>query len=175
VPVLTPPEPLTTSHDLSKFCSGVQTLDDWLQRRALKNETNLASRTYVTCDESRVVGYYCLAAGAVALAGAPKKLTRNMPDPIPVMVLGRLAIDKAYQNRGIGKGLLLDAVRRSAQAAQIAGVSTLLVHALSEEARRFYLAQGFIESPVQPMTLCLRLVDVIEGWRQAAEQGPHSN
>ncbi|MDR0781143.1 MAG: GNAT family N-acetyltransferase [Pseudomonadales bacterium] len=154
---LTPPAPITESHDLSRFCSGVLSLDEWLQKRALKNERASASRTYVTCDGAQVVGYYCLAAGAVALQEAPKKLARNMPNPIPVMVLGRLAIDQHYQNQGIGKTLLLDAVRRSVQAAQIAGVSALLVHALSDAAKRFYLAQGFSESPVQPMTLCLAL------------------
>src|SRR5690606_34687406 len=118
--------------------------------------------TYVTCNGNRVVGYYCLAAGAVAFHDAPKKMTRNMPDPIPVMVLGRLAIDQDYQNKGIGKALLLDAVHRTLQAGEIAGVSALLVHAISEEAKKFYLSRGFMQSPVQPMMLCLRLVDVIE-------------
>ncbi|HTR01395.1 MAG TPA: GNAT family N-acetyltransferase [Candidatus Acidoferrum sp.] len=159
---LTPPVPITDSHDLSQFNCGVATLDEWLRKRALKNEKAAASRTYVTCDGSRVVGYYCLAVGAVALQDAPKKMTRNMPDPIPVMVLGRLAIDKAYHNKGIGTALLQDAVRRTVQAGKIAGVSALLVHALSEEAKRFYLSCGFVESPVQAMTLCLRLVDVMD-------------
>lgn len=158
---LTAPAPLAKEHDTDQFCSGVPSLDDWLRKRALRNEQASASRTYVSCFGQRVVGYYCLAAGAVALQAAPKRLTRNMPDPIPVMVLGRLAIDMEYQNRGIGKALLLDAVYRTLQAARIAGVAALLVHATSENAKRFYLAQGFVESPVQPMTLCLRLADVV--------------
>lgn len=165
---LTPPVPITASHDPSQFSSGVHSLDEWLQRRALRNERNAASRTYVVCAGTRVVGYYCLAAGAVALSEAPKKLTRKLPDPIPVMVLGRLAIDQAWQNRGIGKALLLDAVRRSAQAARVAGISALLVHALSEEAKRFYISQGFLQSPVQPMTLYLRLADIHVLWNRDA-------
>ena len=156
---LTPPAPIALDHNIADFHSGVASLDEWLQKRALKNEHASASRTYVTCQNGRVVGYYCLSAGAVALADAPKKMARNMPDPIPVLVLGRLAIDLSWQNKGLGKALLLDATRRALKAAEIAGVTALLVHALSEEARRFYLSRGFTESPVQPMTLFLRLSD----------------
>jgi len=82
--------------------------------------------------------------------------------PIPVLVMGRLAIDQQYQKKGLGKALLLDASRRTIQAGNIAGVAALLVHALSEEARRFYLSRGFLESPVQPMTLFMRLADARE-------------
>lgn len=156
---LTPPAPITPDHNIADFHSGVPSLDEWLQKRALKNEHASASRTYVTCDGDRVVGYYCLAAGAVALSGSPKKMVRNMPDPIPVLVLGRLAIDLSLQNKGLGKALLLDATRRTLKAAEIAGVTALLVHALSEDARRFYLSRGLRESPVQAMTLFLRLCD----------------
>lgn len=159
---LTAPAPIEAGHDVSTFDSGVPSLDEWLQKRALKNEKASASRTYVACDGNRVVGYYCLSAGAVALQDAPKKMTRNMPDPIPVLVMGRLAIDKEWQNKGLGKALLLDAARRTIQAGEIAGVAALLVHALSEEAKRFYLSRGFLESPVQPMTLCMRLADARE-------------
>jgi GNAT superfamily N-acetyltransferase len=159
---LTAPVPIKVGHDVRAFNSGVFSLDEWLQKRALKNEKTSVSRTYVTCKENRVVGYYCLSAGAVALREAPKKMTRNMPDPIPVLVMGRLAVDQRYQNKGLGKALLLDASRRTIQAGDIAGVAALLVHALSEEARRFYLSRGFLESPVQPMTLCMRLADARE-------------
>lgn len=147
-------------HDLGRFDCGVASLNEWLKKRALKNEKVRASRTYVVADGASVIGYYCLAAGAVALRDAPRELTRNMPDPIPVMVLGRLAIDLPYQHQGLGKALLFDAVMRTLQAGEIAGVSALLVHALSEEARRFYLSCGFQPSPIQSMTLCLRLADV---------------
>jgi GNAT superfamily N-acetyltransferase len=158
----TAPAPIDIGHDVGAFNSGVPSLDEWLQKRALKNEKSSASRTYVTCFENKVAGYYCLSAGAVALQAAPGKLTRNMPDPVPVLVMGRLAIDRKYQNNGLGKALLLDAARRTLQAGEIAGVAALLVHALSEDVKRFYLSRGFLESPIQPMTLCLRLADARE-------------
>jgi GNAT superfamily N-acetyltransferase len=102
-----------------------------------------------------VVGYYCLATGAIVRAEAPKSLQRNMPDPIPIIVLGRLAVDQRYQGHGFGKALLRDAILRVIQAADIVGVKAILAHAISEEARRFYIAHGFLESPLDPMTLCL--------------------
>lgn len=157
---LTAPMPIQAGHDLTSFNSGVYSLDEWLKKRALKNEKFSASRTYVTCVENKVVGYYCLSSGAISLQEAPKKMTRNMPNPIPVMIMGRLAVDQNYQNKGIGKGLLRDAVYRTLKAGEIAGVAALLVHALSEEAKRFYLSCGFVQSPIQPMTLCLPLAAV---------------
>jgi GNAT superfamily N-acetyltransferase len=151
------PVPLGAEHDLDAFDCGVPALDEWLKQRARKNEVAGASRTYVVCVQNTVIGYYCLAAGAIAHPEAPKALRRNMPDPIPVMVLGRLAIDRHYQNRGIGRALLRDAVLHALEAAEIAGVKALLVHAISEEAKRFYFSRGFVESPVQPMTLSLTM------------------
>ncbi|WP_238602510.1 GNAT family N-acetyltransferase [Fimbriiglobus ruber] len=130
-------------------------LNEWLKNRALKNERSGASRTYVLCAARRVIGYHCLATGAVDHDGAPNPLRRNMPDPIPVLVLGRLAIDRQYQNRNLGRALVRDAIVRATQAAEIVGAVALLVHALSEEARRFYRSCGFIDFPAQPMTLCL--------------------
>jgi len=153
------PEHLTPGHDVGAFDSGVPALDDWLKRRALDNERAHASRTYVVVAGGRVVGYHALASGAVALAEAPGRVRRNMPDPIPVMVMGRLAVDREHKGRGIGQGLLRDAVLRTIQAAEIAGIRAILVHAISEEARRFYLRHGFIESPVEPMTLMITLAD----------------
>ena len=155
---LNPPTPLTPDHLCEDFDSGVSILDDWLKKRALKNQASGASRTYVVTAKDRVVaGYYCLAAGAVAHEQAPKPLRRNMPDPIPVIVLGRLAIDRRYQRLGIGRGLLKDAVLRTIQASELAGIRAILVHAISEDAKQFYLSCGFLESPTQPMTLCLPL------------------
>ena len=154
------PEPISVDHHLDPFDCGVASLNEWLKKHALKNESKRASRTYVVADDAKVIGYYCLAAGAVALRYAPKSLTRNMPDPIPVLVLGRLAVDIAYQRRGLGRALLRNAVLRTLQAGEIAGVSAMLVHALSKEAKGFYISCGFRESPIQPMTLCLRLTDV---------------
>jgi GNAT superfamily N-acetyltransferase len=154
---LTAPVPLAATHDVESFSCGVHSLDNWLKRHAHKNEASGASRSYVVCIGNTVVGYYCLAAGAIDRDEAPKPLQRNMPDPIPVMVLGRLAVDRSYQDQGIGSALLRDAVLRVLQVAEIAGVKAILVHAISEEAKAYYLSKGFIESPIEPMTLCLVL------------------
>lgn len=153
-------EPLGEHHHLDGFQSGEPSLDDWLRRRALRNQANGSSRTYVVCEDGAVIGYYCLAAGAIGHAEAPGALRRNRPDPVPVLVLGRLAIHKDQQQRGLGTALLRDEILRSLRASEIAGVSALLVHALSEDAKRFYRSRGFIESPVKPMTMCLMLATV---------------
>jgi predicted N-acetyltransferase YhbS len=154
---LSPPAPLAANHDLEPFACGVSSLDAWLKRQARKNEASGASRTYVARVGNVVVGYSCLAAGAIDRDEAPKSMQRSMPDPIPVMVLGRLAVDRRYQDRGIGSALLRDAVLRTLQVAEIAGVKAILVHAISDEAKAYYLAKGFIEASIQPMTLCLVL------------------
>lgn len=153
------PEHLNADHDLAAFDSGAPVLDDWLKKRALANEESGASRTYVITAGGRVVGYYALATGAVAQQDATGKVRRNMPDPIPVMVLGRLAVDKAYQGRGLGVGLLRDAVLRTLQAAAIGGIRAILLHAISDDAKRFYQRWGFSESPLDPMTMMINIAD----------------
>ncbi len=154
---LSMPMQISEGLDLDPSDCGVPTLNDWLRKRAVNNESSWASRTYVLCEGNKVIGYYCLATGAIDREEAPNPLRRNMPDPIPVLVLGRLAIDRRYQNQGVGRALLRDAVLRALQVAELAGAAALLVHALSEQARIFYQSWGFIESPFQPMTLCLML------------------
>ena len=154
------PEHLTAQHDLAAFDSGIPALDDWLKRRALANEQAGGSRTYVVCAGGRVVGYYALATGGVMQEAAIGRVRRNMPDPVPVMVLGRLAVDRAYQERGLGAGLLRDAILRTVQAAEFAGIRAILVHAISEDAKRFYARHGFVESPLDPMTLMITVADV---------------
>ena len=156
---VTAPEHLTAQHDLAAFDSGIPALDDWLKRRALANEQAGGSRTYVVCAGGRVVGYYALATGGVADAAAPGRVRRNMPDPVPAMLLGRLAVDRAYQDRGLGAGLLRDAILRTLQAADIGGIRAILVHAISEEAKRFYERHGFVASLVDPMTLMIAVAD----------------
>lgn len=142
-----------------EFDSGERALDEWLRRRALQNEESGASRTYVVCVGEKVVGYYALAVGAVVRTEAPGRIKRNMPDPVPVMILGRLAVHKDYQTRKIGPALLRDAVLRTLQAAEIAGVRAILAHAISERARRFYEDSGFTASPMDPMTLMITVTE----------------
>jgi len=153
------PEHLTPEHDVAAFDSGVPALDDWLKRHALANEQAGASRTYVVCAGGRVVGYYALATGGVAQAAATGRVRRNMPDPVPVMVLGRLAVDRVYHGRGLGSGLLRDAILRTLQAAAVGGIRAILVHAISEDAKRFYERHGFVESPIDPMTLMITVAE----------------
>lgn len=159
---LRPPEPITSEHDTSSFNCGELELDDWLRRRALKNQEGDASRTYVVSTGMQVVGYYTLAAGAVSHAIAPGKVRRNMPEPIPVMVLGRLAVDRGQQGRGIGRALLRDALLRTMRASEIIGIRAILVHAISESARQFYLDNQFTPSPSEPMTLLVTLKEIRE-------------
>ena len=152
------PTLLAPVHHLDGFDSGVASLDDWLKRRARSNQVNGASRTYVLADdEGTVFGYYALSSGALALGEAPGNIRRNMPDPIPMAILGRLAIDSTHQGRGLGVALLQDAVMRVEQAAAIMGIRGILVHAISEEAKRFYERYGFTPGINQPMTLILSL------------------
>ena len=156
------PQKISPDHDLSEFHCGEPALDEWLKRRALPNEESGASRTYVVCLENRVVGFYALAVGAVAHAGAPGRIRRNMPDPVPVMVLGRLAVDESMQGRDIGRGLLRDAILRTMQAAEIAGIRAILVDAISERAKQFYVRAGFTPSPISPMTLMITLEEAAD-------------
>jgi predicted N-acetyltransferase YhbS len=152
------PQPLTADHQLNTFNCGETSLDEWLKRRALLNQANRASRNFVAVDENHtVMGYYALAAGAVHHQHATRSIRQNMPDPLPVMVLARLAVDLRTQGMQLGAGLLRDAVERSLAVAQNAGVRALLVHALHDRAKQFYLYFGFQASPVHPLTLMLRL------------------
>ncbi len=164
--MLLAPQPLTDTHEVADFDCGHPSLDDWLKRRAAKNQSNGSSRTYVVCEGNVVIGYFCLAAGAIGHAEAPSAVKRNRPDPVPVLVLGRLAIHRDHHQKGIGTALLNDAIRRTVHAAEIAGVAALIVHAISEQARRFYASRGFVESPIKPMTLCLMLATVRQALRE---------
>jgi len=155
--VLSSPILLATDHQLDDFACNVDSLNDWLKKRAYQNQLSGASRTYVVLEGKRVVGYYCLASGALALNDAPTQVRRNMPNPIPVAILGRLAVDTSFQGKGLGVALLQDAVVRTAQAGGILGIRGILVHALSIEAKAFYEHHGFVASPTQPMTLILSL------------------
>ncbi len=154
------PVPLTDTHRLDDFDCGVASLNDWLKRRAVTNQKNNASRTYVVTDGQKVIAYYCLSSGALALKDAPSTVRRNMPDPIPVAILGRLGVDTSWKGHGLGAALLQDAVLRTVQAAEIVGIRGIVVHAISEEAKQFYEHYGFSPSPTQPMTLILSIKKV---------------
>ena len=164
--MLSAPELLSDRHHTSTFESSVASLDEWLKRRAMANQASGASRTFVVCDDDEVIAYYALASSAVVSARAPGKFRRNMPDPIPVVVLGRLAIASSHQGRGLGRALFQDAARRVMHAADAVGIRGLLVHALSEEARNFYLALGLEPSPLDPMVLMVTLAEL----RRAIDQ-----
>lgn len=152
------PLPISTDHILDNFCCGEPTLDDWLKRRALANHFNGASRTFVVVNQDlQVLAYYALATGTVSHNEAPGSIRRNMPDPIPVIVLGRLAVDLTVQGKKFGPSLLQDAVIRTQTIAANTGVRALLVHALNETAKQFYIHYGFQVSPANPMTLMLRI------------------
>ena len=156
---LSAPTPLLATHVTDEFDCGEPALNDWLKKRALKNENSGASRTFVVCQDNHVVGYYVLATGSVMHKQAPSKVRRNMPDPVPVMILGRLAVSKNMQSAGLGRGLLRDAILRTLGVSKQAGIKALLVHALSDAAHKFYIQCGFIESPLDPMILMITLKD----------------
>lgn len=155
------PEPLIASHRLDNFDCGEASLDDWIKRRALANQASGATRTFVVTDEeANVRGYYAMAAGAISHHQATGGVRRNMLDPIPVMVLARLAVDRKAQGLHLGAALLQDAINRAVAVSHNAGVRALLVHALHERAKQFYKHHGFQPSPTHSMTLMLRLSDV---------------
>ena len=154
------PEPINEQHVIHEFHSGEESLDIWLKTKAIKNQKSNASRTYVACDNNRVIAYYVLASSSVSGRFASGRFRRNMPDPVPVVVLGRLAIDHAYQNKGLGRALIRDAGFRVIQAAETIGIRGLLVQAISARAKVFYEKSGFEPSLIDPMTLMITLDDL---------------
>lgn len=154
------PQHLAAEHEVSTFECGVPELDDWLKRRAHQNEANRASRTFVITAGNRVVGYYALATGAVAHELATGRVRRNMPEPIPVMILARLAVDREYQGKGLGAALLRDALLRTLRASEVAGIRAVLLHTVEDSSKRFYLRHGVAESPIDPMTMMITLAEI---------------
>ena len=167
------PVPLTAEHDLSRFDCGEPALNEWLRRRALQNESRF-SRSYVVCADARVVAYVSISAGSVDRASAPGKVRRNAPDAMPVAVIGRLAVDRAYSRQGLGADLLADALRRIALASQSIGIGAVLVHAKDEAAKRFYLkCAEFIEFPEESRILFLPIETVVAAFGQAGKLARH--
>ncbi len=153
--IISCPTALQESHQIHGFDCGSNSLNERLAKRAIKNQESGASRTFVICSQHKVVGYYTLASGSVERLSSPKSVSRNMPESIPVTILGRLAIDKQFQHQRLGSALLKDAIQRTALIAKDVGVRALLVHALDDQAKAFYLQYGFIESPIDCLTLFL--------------------
>ena len=151
---------LHAQHQTDQFSCGVASLDAWLKRRALKNQIQGASRTYVACQGDRVLAYYAIASGAVTCNDATGRLSRNMPDPIPVVVLGRLGVDSSLHGQGLGRSLVRDAALRILQAADVIGIRGMTVQALSDDARVFYEHMGFEPSPLDPDLLMITLADL---------------
>ena len=157
---LSAPVPLAGAHDVSRFDCGNAVLNDWLRTRAAKSEGRSA-RCYTVCEGNTVVGYYALATGAARHdKSTPRALRANLPDPTPVIVLGRLAVDKAYHGRGIGGGLLKDALSRALAASRIIGARAVIVHAIDDEAVRFYATFGFKPFPEEARTMYLAMVGI---------------
>jgi GNAT superfamily N-acetyltransferase len=157
---LTKPQLLSATDNLSSFASTNREMNDWLHKHALVNQNSGASKTYIIATtEGQIVSYYSIAAGAVARQSAIRSLRHNAPDPIPVGVIGRLAVDKEWSGRGVGAGLLKDAVLRIAGAAQIIGIRAIIVHSLPE-ALAFYTRFGFVESKLEPLLLMYPLEKV---------------
>ncbi len=155
------PVPLTRRHNGDDFDCGSQPLDDYLRQFAWVSQQAGAARTYVAARGNRVVGYYTLAYGSVKHEQASARVQRGLArHPIPVMVLARLAVDRSHQGQGLGKGLLKDALLRTLQAADIAGLRAVLVDAKDEDAKGFYTKFGFEPSPVDELHLMLLLKDL---------------
>jgi GNAT superfamily N-acetyltransferase len=151
-------------HDLSAFDCGEPALNEWLRHRALKNESRF-SRTYVVCEDNRVVAYFCISAGAAERAAAPGTLRRDAPDTIPISVIGRLAVSRNHAGKGLGADILSDALRRIAVASQSIGIGAVLVHAKNDAAKRFYMkCAEFIEYPQDSRTLFLPIETVVAGF-----------
>lgn len=153
------PRPIRDGDEIAEFDSGEPDLDAYLRSRALANHLEGASRTFVTCRGGAVVGFYSLAAASVERRSAQGRVRRNMPEPVPAILLSRLAIDRREQGNGLGKHLLRDAIARSVRAADLIGVRALLVHAVNQQARSFYTRFDFEPSPTDPLHLLLLIKD----------------
>ena len=161
VGTLSAPEPISERHDVSRFDSGMDSLNTWLRRKARLNEAKGGARTYVVCDGDRVVAFYSLAASSVERRRVSSRVGRSMPEPIPVILLGQLAVDTNYQGRGLGADLLIDAGKRASAAADVIGARAIVVQALNEEAKQFYEPFGFLPfSEREPLMLILRISEL---------------
>jgi len=169
----TRPLPLTADHDIAGFRCGEDSLDEWLRRYALTNQASGSARNFVTCLDGRIVGYYALASGAVSRASAPARVAKAMPEPVPVLLLARLAVDQTVQGQGLGWRLLRDAILRTLQVADHVGVRALLGHALDQGAADFYARYDFQPSPTDPLHMVLLLKDARALMRASSSRPQH--
>lgn len=152
------PVVLTAAHDVAAFKCQHPEFGDWLRTRALKNQQTNASRTFVACEKRRVAAFYSLSAGCVERAGLPNaRLRQNMPNVVPAVLLGRLAVDLDFQGQGLGGDLLHDAIHRSLSVADTIAARVLLCHAVDADARAFYEHHGFQSSPLDDLVVMLDL------------------
>ncbi len=150
---ISPPELLTSRHSVEQFNSGRPSIDRWLKKHGLSNQESRASRTYVVCASKRVVGYYALSAASIERQDAHRSLRHGEPDPIPAILLGRLGVDREFQGQGVGSGLLRDAFFRAQQVSESVGARLLLLDALDDAAKAFYVKMGFKQSPIDKLQL----------------------
>lgn len=155
-----PPQRICSEHILENFDCGEEHLNDWLKKRALKNDVGDASRTYVVCCDNVVVAYYSLHLGAIQHIEAVRKIKRNMPDPIPAIVLGRLAVDINHQGHGLAKALIKDMFLKAIQVSDLAGTKAVLVKALNQRVTTFYQSFGFVQSKTDPLLLMKAISEV---------------
>ncbi len=158
--ICSPPAPLSKAHLLGDFDCGKPLLNTWLTQYALQAQGSGSAKTYVVCHEFHVVCYFSMTVGQVDTHEAPERIRHGMGRyPIPVVILARLAVDKGWQGRGLGVGMLQDAIRRTFFIAEQAGIRALLTHPMDENAESFYRRFGFISSPVCERQLLLLLKD----------------
>lgn len=168
---LRPPVKLEQRHDVAGFQSGAEDLDTWLQRFAWMNQAAGNATSYVATSGDVVVGYYALATAAVAKASAPDRVLKGgVPSEIPCLLLARLAVARDWQGKGLGRGLLVDALKRTVQVASEVGVRALLIHARDEDARAFYLRHAeFVQSPTDELHLLLLIKDARKAFAEFAQ------
>jgi GNAT superfamily N-acetyltransferase len=155
-----PPQRISKEHIVENFDCGETSLNDWLKKRALKNDVGDASRTYVVCCDNTVVAYYSLHLGCIQHSEAVSKIKRNMPDPIPAIVLGRLAVDELHQGKGLARALIKDMFLRAIQVSDLAGTKAVLVKALNDKVTTFYQSFGFVQSKTDPLLLMKAIAEV---------------
>ena len=168
---------LVAFDDVSSFSCGTEEIDDWFRRRAFKGQQLGNANVFVFDHDGRVLGFYALASGGLERSAAPSRVSRNAPDPVPVLLLARLGVDLTAQGRGIGRRLLQDALLRSVGIAEQVGFRALLIHCQDFAARDYYLKQvpGFLPSPTDELHLLLPMAGLVDFHHSAVQSAPESS